>query len=102
MAAQGAGTSRPGLYVDLSDDVLWHPLNYYFRRVRPWTRARTEAFSPLYAHLYTPREWQPALVSTARYEEFMRRLGSGGEAMPMVTFDSVVLLLPGPYVSCAL
>ena len=105
--AQAAGTNPPGLYVDLPDSLLLHPLNYYFRRVRPWTRAHTDAFSPLYTRLFTPGEQQPALVSAERYEEFTRRLdgvsplpGPGGQVMPMVLFDRVVLLLPGPYGPC--
>jgi len=38
------GVSMPGLYVDVPRVAIFHPLNYYFRRLRPWTRA--EAPSP--------------------------------------------------------
>src|SRR6185436_1306010 len=38
-----SGTSPAGLYVDLPVPALQHATNYYFRRVRPWTRAEKSA-----------------------------------------------------------
>lgn len=93
-----------GLYVDVPGEVMTHGMNYYFRRVRPWTRtdqAQPAALDGLLADTATPR---PLLVYDGTYQAYMR--GDAGirqrtVSPPMVSFPDVVLLLPGPYARCA-
>ncbi|MBI2835436.1 MAG: glycosyltransferase family 39 protein [Acidobacteria bacterium] len=120
---QRAGGREPGLYVNVPDDLMGHPLNYYFRRIRPWERINSPSKAGLYRRLYV--EQQPVLVGEPWYQEFMRRLRSrdgrfidelaraGGldpaairahaddASPPLVSFSDVLLLLPGPYAVCS-
>jgi 4-amino-4-deoxy-L-arabinose transferase-like glycosyltransferase len=99
-----AGVAR-GLYVDLPDAVISHPLYYYFRRIRPWTRARSAQPAAIGRQLDDPAEWRPMLVWDSTYQDFMNARVSAVSARPpsppMVVFPDVVLLLPGPYAACA-
>jgi hypothetical protein len=102
--SQMAGVA-PGLYLDLPDPVISHPLYYYFRRVRPWTRAQSPDPAAIGRHLDDPAEWRPMLVWDSTYQDFMNSRGSAESARPpsppMVALPDVVLLLPGPYAACA-
>ncbi len=106
----------PGLYVDIPDRVfaVSHPLYYYFRQLRPWTRAQTPSPAALARYLDKPSAWQPILVWDRTYQEFRRtpdRSGTSPDARqmstPMITArraphqDEALLLLPGPYAVCA-
>jgi hypothetical protein len=95
----------PGLYVDLPDSVISHPLNYYFRRVRPWIRAQSPEPVAIGRHLDEPAEWRPMLVWDSTYQDFMNarasRESTRPPSPPMVALPDVVLLLPGPYAACA-
>jgi len=99
-----AGVAR-GLYVDLPDSVISHPLYYYFRRVRPWIRAPSPEPSALGRHLDDPADWRPMLVWDSTYQDFMNERASAESARPpsppMVSLPDVVVLLPGPYAACA-
>jgi 4-amino-4-deoxy-L-arabinose transferase-like glycosyltransferase len=99
-----AGVAR-GLYVDLPDSAISHPLYYYFRRIRPWTRARSAEPGAIGRQLDDPAEWRPMLVWDSTYQDFMNARASAVSARPpspaMVVFPDVVLLLPGPYAACA-
>jgi hypothetical protein len=99
-----AGVAR-GLYVDLPDSVISHPLYYYFRRVRPWVRAPSPEPSALGRYLDDPADWRPMLVWDSTYQDFMNARASEESARPpsppMVPLPDVVLLLPGPYAACA-
>jgi hypothetical protein len=92
--------AAPGLYLDLPDRVIGHPLYYYYRRIRPWTRAESPTPSALGRYLTDPVERRPVLVWEPTYQEY-RRIHGTGAAPAMVTFtDDVLLLLPGPYAVC--
>jgi 4-amino-4-deoxy-L-arabinose transferase-like glycosyltransferase len=95
----------PGLYVDLPDSAISHPLYYYFRRVRPWTRAQSPEPAAIGRHLDDPAAWRPMLVWDSTYQDFMNARASAQSARPlsppMVALPDVVLLLPGPYAACA-
>jgi 4-amino-4-deoxy-L-arabinose transferase-like glycosyltransferase len=95
----------PGLYLDVPDSVISHPLYYYFRRVRPWTRAQSPDPAAIGRHLDDPAEWRPMLVWDSTYQDFMNARASAESARPpsppMVALPDVVLLLPGPYAACA-
>jgi hypothetical protein len=100
--AGGAGL-RPGLYVD-TDKPIWHPTNYYLRRIQPWTRQDTPLPAGLDQRLHDPESWQPSLVAEGRYSAYR----SGAEAYrfegisaPQMTILEHVLLLPGPYTVCS-
>jgi 4-amino-4-deoxy-L-arabinose transferase-like glycosyltransferase len=98
--AQSPGAA-PGLYLDLPNRVIGHPLYYYYRRIRPWTRADTPAPDALARYLTDPEERRPILVWEPTYQEY-RRTHAASPPTPMVTFtDDVLLLLPGPYAVCA-
>lgn len=102
------GVPAPGLYLDLPDSMISHPMYYYFRRVQPWTRAETPSFSQLYQRLYDPAHMQPALVWDATYKAFTRQPESPAGPVtarlaspPMVGLTDALVLLPGPYAGCA-
>jgi 4-amino-4-deoxy-L-arabinose transferase-like glycosyltransferase len=102
--SQMAGVA-PGLYVDLPDSVISHPLYYYFRRIRPWTRAQSPEPAAIGRQLDDPAEWRPMLVWDSTYQDFVNARAPAGSARPlsppMVALPDVVLLLPGPYAVCA-
>jgi hypothetical protein len=94
-----------GLYVDAPGEAISHGMNYYFRRVRPWTRTPEPQPAALEAMLAEGSGARPMLVYDRTYQAFMR----GGDrevrqrttSPPMVSFPDVVLLLPGPWSACA-
>ena len=97
-----------GLHLDLPDSVISHPMYYYFRRIQPWTRAKSPSFSQLYQHLYEPQHLQPILAWDVTYQSFMRRPESPAGPVstylaspPMVVLDDALVLMPGPYAACA-
>jgi hypothetical protein len=105
--AQG-GAPVPGLYLDLPNSVISHPMYYYFRRIQPWTRATSPSFSQLYRHLFDSQQAQPILVWDETYQAFMDRPESPAgpiagplAAPPMVVLTDALVLLPGPYAECA-
>jgi 4-amino-4-deoxy-L-arabinose transferase-like glycosyltransferase len=93
--------AAPGLYLDLPDRVIGHPLYYYYRRIRPWTRAKSPTPSAIGRYLTDPVERRPVLVWEPTYQEY-RRMDRTAASPAMITFtDDVLLLLPGPYEVCA-
>jgi hypothetical protein len=81
--------------------LISHPLYYYFRRVRPWTRAPSPDPALIGRSLGDPGQWKPMLVSEATYQDFMNAHATRPPSPPMVALPDVVLLLPGPYSTCA-
>jgi len=98
------GTNPTGLYVD-TDSSMWHPIYYYFRRIRPWTRQEAPAPVVLDRNLHDAAALRPSLVQEDRYREYLHgREASrftGGPSPPMISMFEYVLLLPGPYSSCS-
>jgi 4-amino-4-deoxy-L-arabinose transferase-like glycosyltransferase len=105
--------SGPGLYVDAPPPAISHPVYYYLRRVRPWTRAETPRFELLDQYLHDPAAFRPILVWEPTYQAFW--YGTGAELVSgppssrhpspsMLVFEDVgsntFLLLPGPYAAC--
>jgi hypothetical protein len=106
--ARKTGGQGRGLYLDLPDRVIGHPLYYYFRRVRPWTRAPTPAPEKFPTYLTDEAEMRPILTWEEGYRGFRSlqertgRAESGLASIPMLRFgDDVLLLLPGPYAVCS-
>jgi 4-amino-4-deoxy-L-arabinose transferase-like glycosyltransferase len=100
------GIADRGLYLDLPDRVISHPLYYYFRRVRPWTRSEGSAPERFPRYLWDAAEQRPILTWGPTYQAFRQADRSSSSAsaspIPMVTFeDDVLLLLPGPYAACS-
>ena len=101
---QLAPGARPGLYVD-TDSSMWHPIYYYFRRIRPWTRQETASSQGLRATLYGPGIVKPSLVQELRYRDYLS--GPEGDTFrrggtpPMIGLMEYALLLPGPYSACS-
>jgi 4-amino-4-deoxy-L-arabinose transferase-like glycosyltransferase len=98
------GATAPGLYVD-TDSSMWHPIYYYFRRIRPWTHQAAPAPEMLDRTLHDPSSWRPSLVQEDRYHEYLRGPAAGrftqGPSPPMISMLEYVLLLPGPYGVCS-
>ena len=98
-----AGTR--GLYVDAPPEAISHGINYYFRRIQPWVRPPAPSPDGLDALLDDPVMPQPLLVSEPIYQAYMRGADAGARqrtmSPPLVSFPDVVLLLPGPYATCA-
>jgi 4-amino-4-deoxy-L-arabinose transferase-like glycosyltransferase len=95
-----------GLYVNRPEAAgMWHPLNYYFRRIRPWVQSRDESVDPLNRYLYNPAEWRPVLIDEQYYQRFTRADGSAmrtaGTSPAMITAYDAIVLLPGPYAACS-
>jgi 4-amino-4-deoxy-L-arabinose transferase-like glycosyltransferase len=106
MQRTSAGSLVPGLYVDLPDGAVDHPLNYYFRRLRPWTRPETPSPARIGDYLEGPN-LRPVLVSRSSYDAFRRLPATGAvseaaqSSTPALALrDNVLLLLPGPYAAC--
>ena len=105
---QTGGATPAGLYVDVPGAVMWHPIYYYFRNVRPWTRTESEQPAIFEKYLNDPQEAKPILVWDHHYQDLMRQGADSGSAdrartasPPMVTFNDMLLLLPGPYAACS-
>ena len=98
-------SSPAGLYVDVADDEMEHHVYYYFRTVRPWTRADPAVPVRIDAYRNSVARQRPMLVSAPRYQELLRAVQQGDgipDLPPAVTMDGVdvKLLLPGPYSAC--
>ena len=95
------GNAAPGLYLDVPGEFISHPLYYYFRRVRPWTRAQSPDPAAIGLALGDPSHSRPMLVWDSTYQAFMSSQPSRPASPPMIALPDVVLLLPGPYASCS-
>jgi 4-amino-4-deoxy-L-arabinose transferase-like glycosyltransferase len=102
--ARLGGSGPAGLYVD-TDSSMWHPIYYYFRRVRPWTRQATPAPDILDRNLHDAAALRPSLVQEDRYRDYLHgpeaSRFTGGPSPPMISMFEYVLLLPGPYSRCS-
>ena len=101
---QVAPGAPPGLYVD-TDSSMWHPILYYFRRIRPWTQQASPSAERLLQTLNDPTALKPSLVQELRYRDYLtgpegERFRRGGTP-PMVGLLEYALLLPGPYSACS-
>lgn len=100
---QASAGTNAGIYIDMPEGI-WHPLYYYFRRVRPVTEATTPLDPVIDRYLLDPAAARPVLISDAAWRRYqMRRAQAGGTALspPMVPFLNSLLLLPGPYATCS-
>jgi hypothetical protein len=102
---QSGTVGKPGLYVDVPDIYISHPLYYYFRRVRPWTRAKDSNPDAIARYLDDPAERRPMLLWDTTYQSFMSARAAAESGLrvspPMIALPDVVLLLPGPYAVCS-
>lgn len=104
--ARSAGLPR-GLYVDGPPDGFPYSPYYYFRTIRPWTRAESPSPARLERYFYQ-EELRPMLVWEPTYQDFWHRSDTGEKlardripSPSMIPFGDVVLLLPGPYAACS-
>jgi 4-amino-4-deoxy-L-arabinose transferase-like glycosyltransferase len=105
LAAETASGATPvGLYVDVPDYLMGHPVYYYLRQVRPWTRAQPVGPVRIATYLLGPA--RPILITGERYREFLDGATDGvpvdyqKAAAPIVTFADNWLLLPGRFGAC--
>ena len=98
----------PGMYVDVPDAQMSHPVYYYFRRVRPWTRAQSLEPVRIEHSLDDPAEFRPVLIARSEYRELIPKLtgnaalqhaGAPPSVVALGDFDAL-MLLPGPYAAC--
>jgi hypothetical protein len=97
--------ARHGLYVD-GDGSMWHPINYYFQRVQPWTQQPEPSAERLARYVNEPGDYRPSLVQETRYRAYAPALRTAVDARasvspPMIGLHEYVLLLPGPYRVCS-
>jgi hypothetical protein len=106
LAAETASGATPvGLYVDVPDYLMGHPVYYYLRQVRPWTRAQPVGPVRIAPYLQDPASARPILITGERYREFLDGAANGvpvddQKAAPIVTFADNWLLLPGRFGAC--
>jgi 4-amino-4-deoxy-L-arabinose transferase-like glycosyltransferase len=102
---QAENPSLPrGMFVD-TDQGIWHPITYYFRRIHPWIRQERPSPESLERTLEDPQSLRPSLVEDERYRDYR----SGPDAVrfstptspPMIGLNGYALLLPGPYSVCS-
>ena len=113
----------PGVWVD--HEALTHPLYYYLRDLGPWQKQDSASDAMVYVHLYSAPSPGPVLLSNVRFGQFVAgaRAGDHGriedearnanthsglpgvatshDPVGVLRLDNGVLLLPGPYRSCA-
>jgi hypothetical protein len=93
--------ARHGLYVD-GDGSMWHPINYYFRRVQPWTHQPQSSVERLVRYVNEPGDYRPSLVQETRYRAYAPMFRTAASVSPpMIGLHEYVLLLPGPYRVCS-
>jgi hypothetical protein len=107
-----ARVSGPGLHVDAPPAAISHPLYYYLRQVRPWSRVDPSDPELLDRYLHDSSEVRPILVWEPTYQRFWYGVDTPGDspsthrASPsMIVFKDIgsntFLLLPGPYAVCS-
>jgi 4-amino-4-deoxy-L-arabinose transferase-like glycosyltransferase len=95
-----------GLYVVWPDAGIWHPVNYYFRRVRPVERAQTVDVTTIERYggrtsgngfdLAGPR---PLVIAAPLYRALPTDVRAALPAPLDLRYDAL-LFLPGPYAVC--
>ena len=119
------GVDQPSLLVHVPGEPLLHPVNYYFRRLRPWQVAERPSYPAIYGRLFGPSDRRPVLLHERWYDRFMALVQQGDDDFVAevarvngVMLDDVrgtivgpmpaavyvyfyVLLLPEPYDVCA-
>lgn len=120
------GVDPPSLLVHVPGEPLLHPVNYYFRRLRPWQVVERPSYPAVYGRLFGLAERGPVLLHERWHEGFMGLMQQGDDDFvaevatvngvtadyvrdtavgPMPAAVSVYfydLLLPAPYDVCAL
>jgi len=93
-----------GLYVDVQDNEMWHPVYYYFRKLQPWTRAPEHAPAVALGYLDAPAGWRAMLLGEPVYRAVMKQKHAFGEragSAPSVSFPDSTFVGPGPYAVCS-
>jgi 4-amino-4-deoxy-L-arabinose transferase-like glycosyltransferase len=93
-----------GLYVDVQDNEMWHPVYYYFRKLQPWTRAPEHAPQVAVQYLDAAAGWRPMLLGEPVYRAVMKQKHASGEraeSAPSVSFPDSTFVGPGPYAACS-
>jgi hypothetical protein len=96
------GNVRPGVGVD-TESLMWHTVNFYFRRVRPM-----QPVVPLTDQVIDDAlgasPW-PLLMSNVRYRQYREHLATIQAANvpspPVAEYLDYVVVLPGPYRQCS-
>jgi 4-amino-4-deoxy-L-arabinose transferase-like glycosyltransferase len=88
------------VFAAMPQDRFLHPYSYYMRRVGAWDRV--DAPPPdalLHARLHDPAAQRPIVIAKEWYEDYRRRTENTGA--PVVAFEYVTLVMPGPYAACS-
>jgi len=94
LQSEPARASHRGMYVSVPTERMAHPVYYYFRRVRPWTRASSADAAAAKREL-----GQPSAVPALVVDETRPPVLPSGVATER--FGEIRLLLPGDYAVCA-
>jgi len=94
LQSEPARASHRGMYVSVPTERMAHPVYYYFRRVRPWTRASSADAAAAMREL-----GQPSAVPALVVDETRPPVLPSGVATER--FGEIRLLLPGDYAVCA-
>ena len=94
-----------GFYVDVPDPEMAHAAYYYFRRVQPWRRAESASVFEILPYVADPNRFQLVLIAKSRYDRLVHSgfdppLPDYARAVPIVSFDDLDVLLPGPFGAC--
>ena len=119
------GVDQPNILVHAPGEALLHPVNYYFRRLRPWQLAERRSYPAIYARLFGLADRRPVLLHERWHDRFMALMQQGDDdfvaevarvngVTPIDVRSSIVgpmpaavhmyfyvLLLPEPYDVCA-
>jgi len=98
------GDVERGLYVDVQDNEMWHPVYYYFRKLQPWRRAPQHDPDVALRYLDAPAGWQAMLLGEPVYRAVMQQKHAFGEraaSAPSISFLDSAFVGPGPYGACS-
>jgi len=121
--AMAQGQPAPGVWVEARS--FSHRYTYYLYGLGPWEQREIASNGTVAMHLFAPNAYRPVVLSPERYADFMKQLAQNtdtvlsraaarAELSPdvllegyrrndvgIITWESAVLLLPGPYSPCA-
>jgi hypothetical protein len=101
-AVDGRLGSRRGLYVAWPYLGTSHPVNYYFRRVKPWERELSVDSNKVAAYgLGHSADVRPILIYGTEYRKLQADLRDALPKPVDLKLDGL-LIIPGPYATCQL
>ena len=98
---QRTSAAAPGVY-NAAVGRLHHAYYYYLHGLGPWTEAAHPNRDEVARRVFQPGAETPVVVTVDDYDGLMRGASPDQPPLPRgVEVDGVVILLPGPYETCA-